>query len=455
MGSVTNSLSSSLNTILNPINTAGSSTTNGQFTGASAYSQDFQNTISRAVAIADLPITLLQNQQTDLTNQNNELSTLDGLFSSLNGAVSGIDSALNGGSSYQASYSVSNVVNATFAQGAAQGSYSINVSNLGAYQSTLSGQTWNASPSSNQYTLVVGANEYTFTPADDSAQTVASTINSLYGNLVSASAVNVGSQSTPDYRVSLQSNTLGPMNLDLVQLPSSPTYTSLQGASAPANYSTSQSSATWNPSGAPFTLVVGGNPYSITTSNNTAQGVAAAINAQYGNLVQATVVTGSGGASDYRINLQSATPSAATLDIQSSGVSLQTQGAPVSYSTSQTSSIWSDTANPSGTRSLYQLVVGSNTYSLAPPDNTAADVAATINSQFGSTVQATVTGTPGQAGYGISLRSTTAGSNTTLNIQKTTATSYQSQQTAGALAQYSVDGAATVSSNSRAVTVSN
>jgi flagellar hook-associated protein 2 len=125
--------------------------------------------------------------------------------------------------------------------------------------------------------------------------------------------------------------------------------------------------------------------------------------------------------------------------------------------TSVLGSQWDDTPDAAGSRSMYTLVVGSNTYQFTPADNTAATVAATINAQFGSMVQAAVVGTPGQPGYGISLQSATQGSSVSLDLQKTTAVSYQAQnpQTAGKLAQYSIDGGPTVTSNSRSVTVSN
>jgi flagellar hook-associated protein 2 len=361
MGSISNSLSS----LVNPITTSGSSSNTssssssnatGIFTGTSAYSQDFQNVINRAVAIASLPINLLTNQQTALTNQSNELGTLDTLFNTLQTAVQGIDSAMSG-SSFQADYSNANVASATLGDGAAEGVYSIGVSGIGAYAATLSANTWNAAPASggggSPYTLVVGAQEYTFTPADNSAQTVASTINAQYGNLVHATAVNVGSAAAPDYRISLQSTTLGPMNLDLVQIPS--------GATA---------------------------------------------------------------------NSVLASPS----------------------------TTWSDTPDAAGSRSMYTLVVGSSTYQFTPADNTAATVASTINAQFGSLVQATVAGTPGQPGYGVSLSSTAQGSSPSLDLQKATAVSYQNvqnPQTTGALAVYTIDGGPPVTSNSRSVTVSN
>ena len=361
MGSISNSLSS----LVTPITTSGSnsnsssgsnsssSNSTGTFTGTSAYSQDFQNVINRAVAIASLPINLLTNQQNGLTNQSNELATLDTLFNKLQTAVQDIDSAMSG-SSFQADYSAPNVATATLGDGATEGVYSVNVTGVGAYAATLSANTWNAAPApaggGSPYTLVAGAKEYSFTPGDNSAQTVASTINAQYGNLVHATAVNVGSASAQDYRISLQSTTLGPMNLDLVQIPSGATATSLLG------------------------------------------------------------------------------------------------------------STWNDTPDTAGSRSMYTLVVGSNTYHFTPADNTAATVASTINAQFGSMVQATVTGTPGQPGYGISLSSTIQGSSPSLDLQKTTAVSYQNvqnPQATGALAQYSVDGGPTVTSSSRSIPVSN
>jgi flagellar hook-associated protein 2 len=473
------SISNSLNSVTSPASTTSGSSSNsssssnstGIFTGTSAYSQDFQNLITRAVAIASMPIQMLGIQQTALTNQSNELATLDTLYTKLQTTVQGIDTAMSG-SSFQTDYSTANVVSATLGDGATEGVYSINVINRGAYAATVSANTWNAAPAAggggSAYTLVAGALDLNFTPADNSAQTVASTINSQYGNLVHATAVNVGSAAVPDWRVSLQSTTLGPMNLDLVQTPPGTPPPGLQGTSAPNNYSTSLTNATWNPAGGSFSLVVGvgGTPQAITTTDNSAQGVAAAINAQFGTVVQATVVNkGTSGTPDYRISLQSVTPGSSPLDIQnSSAASLQQQGAAASYSTSQSAATWDATADASGHRSMYTLVVGSNTYNFTPADNSADAVASTINSQYGSLVQATVvnvssTDTPD---YRISLRSTTAGTSMNLDLRKTTAVSYQNMQTTGAfaqtpgvLAQYAVDGGGAVQSNTRTITVSN
>ena len=210
MGTVSNSLSSTANT---PV-TASTSTTNSIFNGTSRYSQDFQNVINRAVAIASLPIQLLTGQQTALSSQSTELSTVDTKFTALQTAVQGIQDALNG-SSFQAAISDPSVVSATMSDGATEGNYTIQVDNIGAYATSLTTSTWDSSGDAATYTLVVGSNTYTFTPTDNSAATVASTINAQYGNLVQATAVNVGSSSAPDYRISLQGATLDDLPLDI------------------------------------------------------------------------------------------------------------------------------------------------------------------------------------------------------------------------------------------------
>src|ERR1039457_6436989 len=189
MGTISSSLpTTTTNSISNTGSSSsgsGSSTSNptGIFTGTSAYSQDFQNVINRAVAIASLPITLLTNQQTTLTNQSNELSTIDTKFTALQTAIQGISDAMSG-SSYQATISDPTSVSASLSDGVAEGVYSINVENVGSYATSLSTNTWDstAGPSGNPstYALKIGTQSYSFTPSDNSAATVASTINSQY-----------------------------------------------------------------------------------------------------------------------------------------------------------------------------------------------------------------------------------------------------------------------------------
>ncbi|HEY7390126.1 MAG TPA: flagellar filament capping protein FliD, partial [Bryobacteraceae bacterium] len=211
MGSISNSLSS----ITNPITVEGSGGSGGIFTGTSQFSAQFQSEISREVQIAELPIQILQNHVTLLQGQSSTLSTLNNDFTSLQNAVQGITNALSG-SSYSADISNPNVVSAALSNGATQGVYNIQVENVGAHQTSLSTNTWYSGGSTpNTYTLVMGSQSYQFTPADNSADSVVAAINAQFGNLVQATAVNVGSASSPDERISLQSSTLGPMTVDL------------------------------------------------------------------------------------------------------------------------------------------------------------------------------------------------------------------------------------------------
>ncbi|HUI79180.1 MAG TPA: flagellar filament capping protein FliD [Bryobacteraceae bacterium] len=465
MGSVTNSLTSSANTLTNtPVTSSNSATstntnTTGIFTGTSAYSNDFQNVISRAVAIASLPINLLTSQQTALNSQSTELTTLNTKFTALDTAIQGIGTAL-GGSSFQSTSTAPTAVTATLSAGATEGVYNITVINQGSAATSLSTATWNqptlSSGQTANYGLVIGNQVYNVTTSDNSAQGVAAAINAQYGSQVNAVAVNVG---TNDWRISLQSNTLATMNLNLIQIPSSSHTTSLQTQNS-TGYAVSLSTSTWNSAGGPYNLIVNGTNYAFAPTSDSAADVASAINstaAANGLSVYAQVVNvGTASNPDNRIQLEGTTPGAMTLNI-SNGASggLQTQQ---TAATSMTTSTWNSAADAAGTQSEYTLVVGSNQYNFVASDNSAQSVAAAINSQFGSKVNAAVVdlGTGGNHDYRITLQDKT-GTNPTLNIEQTTATVLQTQtvQNMGAQAEYSLDGAAPAYSNSSSIQVAN
>ena len=435
-----------------------SSTTPTYFTGTSAYSTDFNNVVSRAVAIADLPITQLTNNQTALTTQSDELTKLDTKFAALQTAVAAIGTAL-GGSSFQASVSSDNVVDVSLADGAQEGYYAMNVTSIGAYESSMSAANWNVPETNGQpttFTLVVGNQNYSVTGADNSAQSVADAINASYGNLVQATTVNVA---PGDTRISLQSATLGQTNLDLLNIPTGPTPTSLQQPAA-AGYAVSQTAATWDASGstaATYVLTIGGSQYNISPASNSATDVASAINTAYGGQVRAAVVNlGTSTSPDNRISLESTTDGpmngSTTLDLQRTGsASLQTQQIPV---TSLSAASWDATADAAGSRSTYNLVIGSSTYSFTPADNSAASVAAAINSLYGSHVHASLVDleTGGSPDYRIALQ----GPAGAYDIQKTSVTSFQKEQTAGALAAYEINSSGVMNTSAtRNITVSN
>jgi flagellar hook-associated protein 2 len=433
------------------------STTPTYFTGTSAYSADFNNVVSRAVAIADLPITQLTNNKTALANQSDELTKLDTKFAALQTAVAAIGTAL-GGASFQTSVSSDNVVEVSVADGAQEGYYTMKVTSIGAYESSMSAANWNVPEVKGQpttFTLVVGNHNYSFTGADNSAQSVADAINANYGNLVQATTVNVA---PGDTRISLQSATLGQTNLDLLNIPTSASPTSLQQQAA-AGYAVSQTAKTWDSSGSPatYTLTLGGGQHTITPASNSAADVVTAINAAYGSQVRASVVDlGTASSHDYRISLTSTTDGAmngsSALDLQKAGgASLQKQQIPA-LSLSATS--WTGAADADGARSTYNVVIGTAKYSFTPADNSAASVAAAINSLYGSQVHASVVDleTGGSPDYRIALQ---GASGTTYDIYKTTAANYQREQTAGALASYEVNNSGVLNtSTTRNVAVS-
>ncbi len=223
-------VSSPLSTILDPVtvegtNTAstpgsGSSTSStgssaGTYTGASQYSSELQNVISRAVAIAELPITELTNQESSLQSQSSALSNIDTDLTSLQTAIQGVGSAMSG--SYQADVSNPDVVSVSLGAGAVAGTYSIEVDSVGAYASSLSTANWTGTSSDpgGTYSLVIGGASESINSTDGSAASVAAAINSQYGDQVQATVVNVGSAASPQERISLQGTTLGAETFDL------------------------------------------------------------------------------------------------------------------------------------------------------------------------------------------------------------------------------------------------
>lgn len=458
MGTISSGLSSA-NSVTSTGSSSSSSTT--YFAGVSTYSDQLQSVIARAVSIASLPIDLLTSQQTTLNSQATELTTLDTDFTGVQTAIQNISAAL-GGSGMSSTVSNPSVASVTVGDGAAQGAYSIDVSSIGAYATSLTSGTWpdTADPSgqTTTYNLVVGANTYSFTPSDNSAATVASTINSKYGNLVQATAVNVGSAASPDYRISLQSANLGPMNLEIQAQAGANVQTS---ETATTGYATSLSANTWDSSGSAstYTLVVDGADFTINPTDNSAASVAAAINSLSGNPVQATVVdVGTGDSPDERIQLQSTAAGVSTVDLQdSSGNSLQSQETPATAGSavSQTSASWDSTPDTSGNPTQYTLTVGGTTQTFSVTDNSAESVAAAINALSGSPVQANVidVGTASQPDYQIQLVDNT-GSGDSPQLSRSTPFNLQTQGPAGSLAQYEVANSGdTVSSDSRSVSI--
>ncbi len=207
--SSTSSLNSSLSALFAPVT----------FNGSSKFSNDFQQVLSRAVAIQSIPLQLLQGQLATLQQQQSDLTGLQTTFKSLQTAIQNISSSAG---SVVASSSDPTSVSAAASSSTLPGTYSVQVVRVGSSTTTISGagspavtdpNTGNIS-SASSFTLTVNGTGYTITPSGSSLNDLASAINSA-GAGVQATIVNVGTNSSPDYRLSVTSNSL---SADTIQL---------------------------------------------------------------------------------------------------------------------------------------------------------------------------------------------------------------------------------------------
>jgi len=183
------------------------------FTGTSPYSSDLQQVLSRAVSIASLPLTALNTELTNLNSQFTEVGSLDSDFSTLLTSINSINSGAN---TPAATSSDTSVLTAQTSASALPGTYAINVITAGAQTTAFSpsGLQAVADPSSQSITaatsltLTVGSSSFKINPASNTLNALAAAINSS-GAGVSATIINLGPSSAPDYRLSIQNNQLG------------------------------------------------------------------------------------------------------------------------------------------------------------------------------------------------------------------------------------------------------
>lgn len=191
------------------------------FTGVSNYAGSLQQVLTRAVAIASLPLDTDEAALTTLNTSQTDLQGLDTVFTTLQQSIQSLQSTATSG--LLSAATSDSAVSATVGAGASAGTYTISVDNLGAYSTALSdaGSTPVNDPTSQgissdtTLTLSVGSVDTTITSASDSLQDLATAINSQAGDQVQATIVNVGSGSSPDYRLSLQAVNLSTDAIDL------------------------------------------------------------------------------------------------------------------------------------------------------------------------------------------------------------------------------------------------
>ena len=226
------------------------------FTGVSRYASSLQSVLSRAVAIASLPLDSLQAGLNSLSVRQSALQGLDATFLALQQSVSNLQNTVKTGL-LNSSISDAGIASATLQQGALAGSYSIEVVSLGSFSTALStsGGAAVSDPATQSLsadatlTLRVGGVSTTITPAGHSLLDLVSAINSQASDQVQATLVNAGSGNSPDYRLSLRASNLGTDTIDL--------------------NGTSGSLITSSASGSLASYKVGGLPTAVTANTRT------------------------------------------------------------------------------------------------------------------------------------------------------------------------------------------
>lgn len=175
-------------------------------------------------------MTILQKAKQKTDDQTAALSTLAGKASSLQSSLSSLESAF-GANALSASSSNSSAASATASVGAQSGSWSVGISSLGATTAfVVTGFPPVTDPNASGYltgqtqTLILDTDPtdgnpapeiVTLSPPGTSLQSLAGEINKKLGTRVQATIVNVGTTATPNYQLSLQSKTLGAMDITL------------------------------------------------------------------------------------------------------------------------------------------------------------------------------------------------------------------------------------------------
>jgi flagellar hook-associated protein 2 len=184
-------------------------------TGSTNFSSDIQAAVTRAVAIASLPIQLLQADQTTVQGEASELGTLNNLFGAVQTSLQSVSSGTSNGA-LAATSSDTSVAQASLSGTASPGTYTVDVLNAGSESSAISSAptppitdpTSQSISQASSLTLTVGTQTYTVQPSGTNLNALASAINSS-GAPVQALVVNLGSPTAPDYRLVVQSTNLG------------------------------------------------------------------------------------------------------------------------------------------------------------------------------------------------------------------------------------------------------
>ncbi len=221
------------------LNQASTGTTTPGTVGLSNYSQDLQNEVNREVSLASLPMQEIQNEVNQLTSQATELSTLSGDFQTLQSSVASIDTANQG--LLSASASNANVLTASAGAGALPGTFTVTVSQAGAFSSAFSATsvtdpTSQGLDAASSYSLTANGVTTPITPSANTLDALVSAINANPSAGVQATIVNVGG-ATPEYELTLQSTSYDNQPITLTDTGSSTNLLTPLATGAPFQYS--------------------------------------------------------------------------------------------------------------------------------------------------------------------------------------------------------------------------
>ncbi len=191
------------------------------FTGVSTFSNDLQTVLSRATAIAGLPIQALQNQQKDIVQQKLLVTNLNTAVAALAGSVSNLGN-IGQQKALVASSSDSAKVTATNVSSSGPAVYTISnitsVARAAAETSAGFAGATSAVSSTGTVKLVAGSHEYTIDLTDKNNLTgLRDAINNL-GAGVTATVLTTGTGATP-YYLSVTANNPGATTLQLIDDP--------------------------------------------------------------------------------------------------------------------------------------------------------------------------------------------------------------------------------------------
>jgi flagellar hook-associated protein 2 len=380
-----------------PASSAAATTAALSFTGISTYSSDFQAILQREDAIAQLPITALQNTQTDNLGVKQALIALNPVVSTLASSVAALGqlasgqglsatssdptsvSIVNSGATSPATYTISDITLGTAASELSLTSYA----NAATTPIGVAGQ--------NKFTLTVGATQYNLDITGNNnlnglqnainasgAPVNASILNSGSGNYLSITANNVGATTL--------TLTTAPVTASLISSTGSGTEKSLAGYPDTGTTAVSSSGI--------VNLTVGGGaviPLNISGNNNLT-GLMNAINGA-GAGVTATITT-SGGQNYLQVTAAGGPTTITLNDTPGSAVSIISkaaqQGGDASFTlngsiqvTNQATNVFS-TVIPGVTFNLLQNDAGTVTLSLATDPTQLTNALQTFASAYNS-----------------------------------------------------------------------